>query len=449
MKTSMTGLALTGAYALCILYTAVSVRGKNTSDSFFVNNRSGSAWSVALSIIVSCVGASATLGVIGKAFAIGLPAFWWLGAGAAGLTLLSLALAKKVRDSGAYTMPEMVKRYLGPKARPLISLLIVIAWSAILAAQFTALKNVLLSLTGLEGGLCLAIAFGLIVLHTSGGQAVIMRLDRFQSALIIGGLTIALCWLWTKNPGWISWVCPELVNENFSLSDLWYYIFVVGGNYLICPMLFGRLLSAGDAESARRGGIYAVIGLVLCSLLIVAVGLACVGLIPADTPQDAVFTGILDTLLPSWMRLFLLIALTSAIVSSADTCLVTAATVLSYDLLHRRDSAACRKAVLGLGLVGLALSLAEKGILGFLLMAYDVYVCGVVVPVFIALMLGKERYIREEFACIAIVAGGVLGGAAAVSGLYAFSYAGMTLSAIVTFAGVRKRTGEPLAVDSP
>ena len=398
MTINSAGLLLIGAYAIFLLAAAGTVRDKNTAASFFVNKRGGSAWSVALSIIVSCVGASATLGVIGKAFAVGTPAFWWLGAGAAGLGVLALFLAQKVRDSGAYTLPQMVEAFLGKATRPLISLVIVVAWMAILAAQFSALERILESMTGLRPGLCLALAFALIVVHSSGGQAVIMRLDRLQSFLLAGGLVMVMAWLWARNPAWHQSVRLEVVNEAFRPPDLFYYLFVVGGNYLVCPMLFGRLFSARDSAAARRGGIYATAGLAACSALIVCIGLACVGLIPAETPQDAVLAKALVTLLPDWLRLLVFLALVSAVVSSADTCLVTAATVLSFDLLRRDSTLACRSCVAGLGLAGLALSLMDKSILGFLLMAYDVYVCGVVVPVFIGLVCAKRRVVRQSFA---------------------------------------------------
>lgn len=433
------GLILAGAYALLIFAAARGLGGKASAGSFFVNRRSSSAWGVALSIIVSCVGASATLGVIGQAFSIGLPAIWWLGAGSFGLALLSLLLAKKVRESAAFTMPELVESYLGKEARSLISLLIVIAWIAILAAQFSALERILQSLTGLGGKWSLALGFCLIVAHSTGGQAMIMRLDRIQSVFLLTGLAAVLAWLWTHNPAWTSHVRPELLNADFGPRELVYYLLVVGGNYLVCPMLFGRLLSAGDAATARRGGIYAAIGLGCCSLLIVATGLACVGLIPADTPRDAVFTTIADSLLPAGMRLLLLITLVSAIVSSADTCLVTAATVLSHDLLHSRKPGTCRRAVLGIGLAGLALSLMDKSILEFLCMAYDVYVSGVVVPVFISLLAGGRAFVRSPWACLAVLCGGALGALSALSGIQEYSYAGMGLAALFTVLGLRQR----------
>jgi SSS family solute:Na+ symporter len=445
--------ALLVLYAV-ILFGAARAAGPGTPAGFYVNNRESGAWSVGFSILVSCVGASATIGMIGMAFAVGTPAFWWLGAGAAGLVLLSLALAGKVRGSGAYTLPHMVETFLGPSVRPMISALVVVAWSAILAAQFSALGRVLGPLTGLSSPLCLVIGLVLICGHTLlGGQSAVMRADRIQAVIILSALAMMLGWLTRHNPAWTDNVRLQAVNADFPPEKLLYFLVIVGANYVVCPMLFGRMLSARDERSARLGGLLGAAGIALCAALIVAVGLACQGLVPARTPQDEVLGAVL-TVMPYWMQLVVSFALVSAIVSSADSCLVTAAAVLSFDLLGRGAAAGQgvpvlsarrgRVCVILLGLAGAALSLWGKGIFGFLLMAYDVFACGVVVPVGIGLLLRGKSRIDPRWACAAVATGGLLGLAAAISGDPLWSYAGMAASGVLVLAGGLTKRAWPL-----
>lgn len=457
-------LVFLALYAL-LIFGVSRFAGRRGAAGFYVNNRESGPWNVGISILVSCIGASATLGMIGLAFAVGTPAFWWLGAGSAGLVLLSLVLARKVRGSGAYTLPHMVESFLGPSVRPVISLVIVVAWSAILAAQYSALCRVLEPLTGFSPLVSLLLAVVLICGHTLGGQSAIMRVDRIQVLFMILALGVMLGWLTWRNPEWAGMVQFQAVNAEFPLSKLMYFLVIVGANYVVCPMLFGRLFSARDEQSARLGGLIGAFGIALCAALIVAVGLACKGLVPIDTPRDAVLTTVLGTVMPEWMQLLVSLALVSAIVSSADSCLITAATVLSFDLLGGRNSvpgkASCagqagraalpapsvrlgQVCVVLLGLAGAALSLWGKGILGFLLMAYDVFACGVVTPVFIGLILHKKRRINPRWASAAVAAGGVLGLVAAVSGDNAWSYAGMALSCALTLGGAMPFTESPL-----
>ena len=436
------GIALLCVYSLLIAWAASRAgRQDGSAAAFFVNNRSSGALEVASSIIASCIGASATIGMIGMAFAVGTPAFWWLGAGAVGLVPLSLLLARKVRESGAYTMPQLAERFFGSAARLLLSIVIIVAWMAILAAQFTALAEVIRMLTGWPRILCLALGFLFICLHSLGGQAAIMRLDRLQTAILFASLLVMLSWLSVHNPSWPDRMLVQAVNSEFPPEKLLYFLVVVGANYLVCPMLFGRLFSARDGKSARLGGILAAGGIAVCALLIVALGLACRGLIPADTARDAVLTRILSDVLPFWMLAPVALALLSAIVSSADSCLVTAATVFSHDLLKRSDPAACRACVLVLGLAGMGLSLWGKSIIAFLLMAYDIYACGVVGPVFIGLVLEGRRRVDSRFACAAVAIGGALGLAAALIDLAALSYAGISAAVLITLAGALGRSG--------
>lgn len=422
-------------YAFTLFYISRRVSNGASADAFFVNNRAGSAGSVALSLIVSCVGASATMGVAGMAFTVGTPAFWWLGAGALGLTLLAWLLAVKVRQSGCVTMPEMSSGLLGAHARPLISGIIVIAWTAILAAQFKALNALLVSLTGWPSGWCMLIGFTLIVVHTLGGQAAIFRTDRFQFYLLLGGLFLLLIGLDRQNPDWLFHVRLEAVNEQFTVNDLLRYSFVIGGNYLVCPMLFGRLYCARDSVMARRGALLGALGLSVCSVIIVSVGLASVGVIAADTPADAVLATAVERALPDWLGVLVLLALVSAIVSSADSCLVTSSTVMCYDLLKSDNPKVGRICVLVLGAAGLGLTLSNKSILGYLFLAYDIYVAGVVMPVFVALLYNKWRVRRPLFCLIGIAAGGI-SGMAAYWGGPGYSYLGIALSSGLTLIGI-------------
>lgn len=463
-------------FALLVLYGLILLRaafasGRHTPDGFFVNNRESGPWSVGFSILVSCVGASATIGMVGMAFTAGTPAFWWLGVGAAGLALLSLALARAVRASGAYTLPHMAEILLGPSVRPAISAVIVVAWSAILAAQFSALCRVLEPLTGLASPACLLPGILLVCGHTLGGQSAIMRLDRIQALILLLALAATLIWLTRSNPAWPGSVELQAVNTEFPPEKLLHFLVIVGANYVICPMVFGRLFSARDERSARLGGLVGACGVAVCAALVVAVGLACKGLVPAGTPPDEVLTSALGAIMPHWMRLVVSFALISAIVSSADSCLITAATVLSFDLLGRAgksrqkehaagearpsrlipDSApACgpsllplwrgRACVLLLGLAGAALSLCAKDILGFLLMAYDVFAGGVVAPVFVGLLLYGKRRIDQRWSGAAVITGGLLGLAAAGTGVPFWSYAGMAVSGALTLGGAARQS---------
>lgn len=426
-----------------ILLTKKFQKEGTGSKSFFVNNHASSAWMVGFSIVASCIGASATIGTVGLAFQVGTPAFWWLGSGAVGLSILTIFLAKKVRRSQTYTLPEMVVTFLGARASYVISIIIVIAWTSILAAQLTASTMVIQALTNLSYSISFLASAFLIVLHTLlGGQATVIKLDRIQCLIIIFGLLITALWLMGHNPSALLSIKIEAVNDAFPMSRLIYFLLILGGSYVVCPMLFGRLFSAKNEKTAQKGAFGAVAGLVLMSVVIVLIGLLSKGLIPADTASDRVLVTVLENVFPNWLTLLIYLVLLSAVISSADSCLITSSMILSQDVLKRKSVGASRCCILFLMMLSMLVTLTEKSILDFLLMANDVYVCGVVGPVFVALMYGRKHQANIHLAILGIIIGGALGFVSSMSSTVYLSYIGILLSVLLTIAsfhfGVRK-----------
>ena len=428
-------LYIAGLFALALW----SARSATDRETYFVNNRSSSAFMVALSIIASCVGGSATMGMAGLAWQIGTPAFWWLGAGVLGLLVLSLFLARKVRESGAMTMPEMLTAYLGAPSRPLASVIIVVAWMAILAAQFSAMAAIIAPLTGLSHTASLLLGAASLIAYTlAGGQAAVMKSDVWQFAIVLAALLLALALTIQGGGGHaLAEIRFEAVNAEFPASKLRYYLCILGGSYVVCPMLFGRILSARDSAAAVRGGMMAVVGLAGTAALIVALGIACRAFVPAGTAPEQVLSVALLTHLPSWASTLVLLGIFSAIVSSADSCLMTAASVCSNDILRQPGVRACRLSMAALGFAGLLLALPGKGILSLLLMANDIYVCGVVPPVFVGMMLYGKRRFHPWVVAVSMLGGGFMGLAAALTETTALSFAGLGFSLLASLAAAR------------
>lgn len=426
------------------LRDAIHEKKSKKADSFFyVNSRSSGGLLVGGSIIASCVGGSATIGMAGLAWQVGTPAFWWLGSGACGLVILCLFLAKKVRQSGAHTMPQMADYWMGTgkitgfSPRRLMALIIVPAWLAILAAQFTAMRSLVTALTNLQPDIALATGATLIAGYSAlGGQASVMRSDMPQLLILAAGLVLALFWLVGANTCDYDNIHLQLVNNAFPPSRISYFLAVLGGSYVVCPMLFGRLLSARDEKAAVNGCRIAIIGLVCFAILVTSIGLAARGIVSIDCQPDKVLSEVID-IMPGWAAIPLLFSLLSAILSSADSCLVTASTVFCNDLLSDdtgHTAGRCRIAALALGILGWFLATYGHGILELLLLANDIYVSGVVTPVFFAMLLPRRAAPPAYISLLAIASGGLLGLAGAIKGMHELVYCGMGASGSIILA---------------
>lgn len=416
-------------YAAALLFMGAALAWQSRgSAAFFLNGRGSGAGHVGFSFIASCIGSSSTIGMAGLAWQIGAPAFWWLGSGAVGLAVLGLFLARKVRDSEAWTLPELVEHWLGPQARIFAAVIIVSAWLALLAAQFTAMAKCTESLTGLSPALSLAAGGALLILYSMlGGWAAVIRSDRPQCLLFLCGLAAVAFCLGMSDAAPLRELKIEALNEDFGGGRLAYLLFVVGGSYVAGPTMFGILFSAKDVASARRGCFIGAGGLLGAALLITAVGVLCRGLVPPDSliAPDDVLVSIMPHI-PEWAGMALLTALFSAVLSSADSMLITVSTVLCNDVFRRRSVGLCRVLTLLMGVGGLVLASQGRSILELLLAGYDIYVCGVAVPLVTAMLLGRRLFrpglaaFAMLFGCAAALASmpavGILGSAALTAG---------------------------------
>ena len=86
----------------------------------------------------------------GLGFSKGLPGAWWMLSGTAGLLVLAAFFAKRIRESGCYTLPELVGTFYGQRARIAAAVLIVISWIGVVAVQIQASGKVLGAVVGGE-----------------------------------------------------------------------------------------------------------------------------------------------------------------------------------------------------------------------------------------------------------------------------------------------------------
>ena len=429
----------------------VEFRKQEGLEGFLVGNRRMSAFEVGVSMMATCVGGTATIGVVGNVARSGFPAIWWLLSGALGLGLLAALLAKTVRRTGAMTLPEIMETFISKKARLLGAGIIAAAWISILAAQFSASARIM-SAFGIPFGAALWLSCGVIALYTGlGGQTSVIKSDVWQYLLVIAAFVGVLSWFGCNDSQAFALVRVEWANDRFTPTDIGVYLLFVGASYVIDPMLFSRILSAKDERSAVAGAFLGAAGIALSGVAIVCAGFVALRYALADTPPDALLTSTLFRQLPPALGVALLLGLLSAVVSSADTVLITVAGVFAHDILRSKSLATYRAVTLLFA--GVALFLANRGgaILDYLLAANDIFIGGVAAPLFFAMIFKGKVHAPTVLAGMAL--GGALGLVSSLGSLLnsggildskMYSVAGIALSTLCCLAArVRHR---PVAV---
>jgi len=411
-------------YFLAVILIGILSRRKHWGlDDFFVSRRRQSTVFVTGSLLATIIGGSATLGMAGLGFSRGLTGIWWLLAGSIGLMILGTFLAKKVRDAGLYTLPELIEKQYDKRAALAASILIVLAWTAVIAGQIIAAGKIF-SILGVGSSSTWMIIFTLtfVVYVIIGGQYAVIRTDLLQAILIFGGIFAAGIFLLVKigGPGSLYSSLPSdsfsfPLSSKFSARDLLTYLLIIGSTYVVGPDIYSRLFCAKDGRTARKSVFFAAGLLIPVALMIVLIGMGALVLFPQITPEQA-FPVVIKNLFPPFLGGLVLAALISAVMSSADKTVLSASIILTRDIFGFFKPAADEKAfinilrlsILILGLIALALALALQGVISALLFAYTIYTCGVIIPVIMGFYKDKLK-VTPLSALIAIIAGGLSG----------------------------------------
>ena len=400
-----------------------SRRRAGSQDGFFVAHRKGSLPLITGSLIATAVGGSVTVGMGGLGFNQGLTGAWWLLVGSIGLLLLGVFFARRVRGSALYTLPELVERQYDRRVSLAASVLIVIAWVGVVAGQIVAAGKVL-SILGIGSVAFWMIVFTIVfvIYAILGGQFSIIRTDVFQAAILFIGIFAALALVFPQVGGLdgLKGSLPATyfsfpTSPEFDWKMLLSFFILVGATYVVGPDMYTRLFCAKGEKTAQQSAILSAFLFIPLAFAIIFIGMSAKVLYPEISAEGA-FPQVITSVLSPGLGGLILAALVAALMSSADTCLLSQSVILTEDIVKRAHPALderktvllTRLSLIGLGVVALGLALALNGVISSLLFAYTVFTCGLVVPVVAGFF--KERLkVTPQGALVALIGGGIIG----------------------------------------
>ena len=389
-----------------------------TAADYYISGKRGSWWQVSGSLFATIMGGSAILGTIELSQKAGWAAVWFLLSAAAGLFTLSL-ISRRVSLLGHYTLPELLLKFYGKPAEKAATILIPIAWTGIVAAQIIAGAKILSSLQLMsyqDGALLCGIVF--IFYTIAGGQVSILKTDFVQAIIILAGILtmVVLRIVNTESIAMLndnihSLQYPEgtkagaLFNENFTPADLLFLLLTYSVTFVVGPDIYSRIFCARNEKVARNSVL-----LVATLVIPVAFALTWLGVMAVTHPgpeNGFILPG--TSFLPQWALGLMAAALLSAVMSSADTTLLTSSMILAELFSGNLDKPVAlrltRLFVVVMGVVSLLISLKVTSILNALLISLSFFSGAFIFPV-IAGLAGWP--VNRKNALAAIVAGGTL-----------------------------------------
>ena len=383
----MTGIIITLiAYQLLMLGIGLWA-GRRTSDSedYYLGGRKLGPAVAALSASASSSSAWSLLGVSGAAFAWGLPAIWLIPATLSGFVInwyfIAPRLSLQSRASGALTLTEFLAGPPGDPARRTILRLgagvILFSFTFYIAAQFQAAGTTFASILGIGQNTAIVIGAMVVLAYvwlggfwaasvTDSVQGVLMALSALILPLIAlfaaGGPAGLVASLTTGTAsGVLLWT-----DQSSFLAGLGFVLglFGIGLGYPGQPHVVNRFMAIESQRAIVHGRRIAIgWALIIYSGMVV---LGWCGRILVDSlgNGEQVLFVLATLLLPSLLAGIMVSAILSAIMSTADSQLLVAASSISHDLKNSQSSTEAdlkraRWVVLIIGLLAIALAIGS------------------------------------------------------------------------------------------
>jgi SSS family solute:Na+ symporter len=393
---------------------------RQSAESYWVAERRYDTRQIATSLVATIFGASSTMGIIGLGYSRGLTGAWWSLIGGIALVPFSLFLASRVRSLSVYTLPDVLKRAYGEMVAVPAGIVITVAWCGVIAAQLVAGGRLLSGVFSMDFQWALATVAVVFILYTFwGGQLSVIRTDSWQLVLFVGGLLISLGLLLSSTGlGTSLWEQVPSGHLRFPVSAgfgwyevLVFYPLIVGFPYLVGPDIYSRVLCAKDNRAARRSALLAALVVIPLSFLLAFFGLLARAQFPG-VAAEAALPKTLSVLIPVGLKGLIVAGFLGAIMSSADTCLISASTILCLNVIgpfwrvSKAQYLRVTKAMLvAIGGAAWLIASLEQGIISSLLLGYTVFVGGVVFPI-LASFCQQRFKITSQGALWAVVIGG-------------------------------------------
>jgi len=347
----------TSVFLTLVFYNAVLIgvglwaKGRNESVAdFYLAGRGLGPWIAAISASASSSSAWTLLGVSGAAYAWGLPALWLFPATVGGFVInwiwIAPRLQKLASEEGAVTLSAIIApERLGESRRTILriaAMIIVFCFVFYVASQFEAAGKAFESTFALSKQTSILIGAGIVLAYTLlGGFWAVSVTDSVQGLLMFVAAivlpAVALVALGGFEPLVSGLMAVEgMGSPTASLSAVMVVLFVLGLfgitiGYPGQPHVVNRFMALKDEKSLQQGRVIALTWAVIVYAGMLLVGFSARVLFADLGDSEQVMFKVAGELLPPVVAGVMLAAVLSAIMSTADSQLLVAASAISYD----------------------------------------------------------------------------------------------------------------------
>ncbi len=374
-------------------------RRQERVEEYFVADRKMTAGHIGLSIAATDVGGGFSIGLGGLGFTMGLAGSWLLFTGFVGALLAAGVVVPRVWKLGAVrkllTFPQYLEERFDGRIRLVAAILSAVGYAGFVGSQILAGAKLSSAAFDISLHAAVAIMAGVIILYTClGGLQAVVYTDTLQWIVLLCGLLfVAVPFSWIEAGGWEG-MRAALPAAHFSLSNVsgkqfLMWMMAIIPIWFLAMTLYQRIFAMRSEREARRAFYFAAF-LEWPIVAFVGVFLGMMGrvLYPGAEPEMGLPLVIRDVL-PIGVAGVVIAAYFSAIMSTADSCLLASVGNFVNDLYQRfispdapraRVLALSRLLVVVVGAASVMIALLVPTVLDAILLSYSLIVCGLFAP---------------------------------------------------------------------
>lgn len=343
-------------YLLVLLCVGIyfSRKASQSVEHYLLGDRSFGPAVTALTMQSTSMSGYVFMGGPALAFQQGWYAIWYAIGDAGGAIINLSVLGKRMRRLseilGALSPIEYLeKRYESTAVRVVGSLISIIFLFAYVFAQFIASGKALTALTGLPYEWALIIGVGVIIAYTvAGGYLAVVWTDFIQGIVMVVGV-LGIAFMAFRHVGGLSGLNASLAEIDPTYLSIWgkdltYYgqwgvvlgaVLIYSIGYMGLPHVVVRHMSMKSTRTVKGAIMWAATWNQLFVFTPYLLGLIGILLLPNLADPEMVIPELAYTFFPGIFAALLLSAVMAAIMSTSDSLLMQAGTILSRDVYQR------------------------------------------------------------------------------------------------------------------
>ncbi len=363
------------AYTAVLFYNAnVGRRSSHDLTEYYLGGRTMGGAVVGISFFATFASTNSYIGHAGKGYEYGLP---WLTMAVliVVFTVVSwTAVAPRLRRFASHwdalTLPDYLQERFGshnPALRLVAATVIVFSSLLYLVAIFKGGGNLLQLFLDIPYYAAVALTLVIVMLYTSiGGFVSVVRTDVVQGVLMVVG-SVTIFYFVTEAAGGVG-VLPQLAQRPqsahvFSWNSAMPFAVLLGISLsgslklLVDPRQLSRFFALKDERAVRVGFWVSLIGITIIMFSLFPIGLYAHFLLDEVRDTDLIIPTLVSDgdVFPAWVADFVVIAILAAAMSSMDSVLLVAASVLYKDIIETVHPAAHPVTWTRVGVIGFAL----------------------------------------------------------------------------------------------